>query len=82
MLTASLTAFSHSGNVDAARELLTSVVGHNQRSPGEAPVAGIEAYTALVDACARKGVFVCPKSRRTSQSEKGVGEDEVMWMPF
>src|SRR5712664_1337232 len=49
------------GKVDAARELLASVVGHShnhsQRSPGDAPVAGIEAYTALVDAYARKGDF-------------------------
>ena len=85
MLTAGLTAFSHSGNVDAARELLASVVGHShnhsQRSPGDAPVAGIKAYTALVDAYARKGDFSSAlKVIEQAKSKKGVGQDDVMWM--
>jgi pentatricopeptide repeat protein len=77
MVTAALTAFSHSGNVDAARALLEQVEVPGSQTPG----ASIQSYTALVDGYARRGDFASALAiidRAKCQSR--VGEDDVMWM--
>jgi pentatricopeptide repeat protein len=77
MVTAALTAFSHSGNVVAARALLEQVEVHGSQTPG----ANIQSYTALVDGYARNGDFASALAiidRAKYQSR--VGEDDVMWM--
>ncbi|KAF8328743.1 hypothetical protein F5887DRAFT_848187, partial [Amanita rubescens] len=74
MVTAALTAFSHSGNVDAAHALLDQV-------ESQTPSASIQSYTALVDGYARSGDFASALAiidRAKCQSR--VGEDDVMWM--
>ncbi|KAK2461236.1 hypothetical protein APHAL10511_006763 [Amanita phalloides] len=77
MVTAALTAFSHSGNVDAARALLEQVEVHNTQTPGPT----IQAYTALVDGYARKGDFASALAIIDRAKCQGkVGEDDVMWM--
>ena len=77
MVTAALTAFSHSGNVDAAHALLEQVETHGSQTPS----ASIQSYTALVDGYARSGDFASALAiidRAKCQSR--VGEDDVMWM--
>ena len=77
MLTAALTACSHSGNVDAARALMEQVEADN----GQPSVAGIQSYTALVDAYARRGDFASALAIiERAKSQSSVGEDDVMWM--
>ena len=70
MVTAALTAFSHSGNVDAAHALLDQVEMHG---------ASIQSYTALVDGYARSGDFASALAI-IDRAKTRVGEDGVMWM--
>ena len=74
MVTAALTAFSHSGNVDAAHALLEQVEMHGSQTPS------IQSYTALVDVCARRGDFASALAIIDRAKCQKVGEDDVMWM--
>ena len=77
MVTAVLTAFSHSGNLEAAHALLEQVETHRSQTP----TASIQSYTALVASYARSGDFASALAiidRAKCQSR--IGEDDVMWM--
>ena len=76
MVTAALTAFSHSGNVDAARALLEQVEMHGSQTPS----ASIQSYTTLVDCYARSGDFASALAIIDRAKRQRVGEDDVMWM--
>lgn len=76
MVTAALTAFSHSGNVDAAHALLEQVEMHESQTP----IASIQSYTALVDGYARSGDFTSALAIIDHPKRQKVGEDDVMWM--
>ena len=73
MVTAALTAFSHSGNVDAAHALLEQVEMHGSQT-------SIQSYTALVDGYARSGDFASALGIIERVKRQKVGEDDVMWM--
>ena len=74
MVTAALTAFSHSGNVDAAHALFERVEMHGSQTPS------IQSYTALVDVYARRGDFASALAIIDRAKCQKVGEDDVMWM--
>ena len=74
MVTAALTAFSNSGNVDAAHALLEQVERHGSQTPS------IQSYTALVDNYARIGNFASALAIIDRAKYQRVGEDDVMWM--
>ncbi|KAL6054966.1 Pentatricopeptide repeat [Balamuthia mandrillaris] len=76
MLVAALTAFSHAGNVASAHTLLEQVESRNDGTL----VIDLRAYTALVDAYARKGDFKTALQVIEQSKSRGVGEDGVMWM--
>lgn len=73
MVTSALTAFSHSGNVDAAHALLEQVEMHGSQTP-------IQSYTALVDGYARRGDFASALAIIDRAKCQRVGEDDVMWV--
>ena len=73
MVTAALTAFSHSGNVDAAQALLEQVEMRGSQT-------SIQSYTALVDGYARSGDFASALAIIDRAKRQRVGEDDVMWM--
>lgn len=73
MVTAALTAFSHSGNVDAAHALLEQVEMHESQTP----IASIQSYT-LVDGYARSGDFTSALAIIDRAKRQKVGEDDVM----
>ena len=75
MVTAALTAFSHSGNVDAAHALLEQVEIYGSPTPS----ASIQSYTALVGGYARSGDFASALAI-IDRAKTRVGEDGVMWM--
>ncbi|KIM46640.1 hypothetical protein M413DRAFT_440245 [Hebeloma cylindrosporum] len=74
MVTAALTAFSHSGNVDAAQALLEQVEKHGSLTPSR------QSYTALVDNYARSGDFASALAIIDRAKSQKAGEDDVMWM--
>ena len=74
MVTTALTAFSHSGNVNAAHALLEKVEKEGSQTPS------IQSYTALVDGYARSGDFTSALAIIDRAKRRRVGEDDVMWM--
>lgn len=77
MVTAALTAFSHSGNADAALALLAQAETHGSQTPS---ALSIQSYTALVDVYARRGDFASALAVIDRAKRQRVGEDDVMWM--
>jgi pentatricopeptide repeat protein len=74
MLTAILTSYSHNGFADEVLAYLKRVKSANNN------VGGVQAYTAVVDAYARKGEFSSALAVMEDAKMAGIWPDPVMWM--
>jgi len=80
MLTAALTAYSHNGRADEAWDLLKRIENISHRISGASAPVGLYAYTAVVDAYARKGEFDSALEVVQKAKQRGLTPDTVMWM--